>query len=255
MTTLTSFVIVQQHFRRHRALAAAIAASGVSVGALSSGPLIRALLDAYHWRGTLLLMSAIALNSCVFGALYRPATCARRRTATPQVATLGGTLRQLFRDMTNFSLFSNVPFTLICLGTFLTNIGLTVFFQHTPSRANALGIQSYSLLPMINGIATAVARIAGGLIGNMRCTNRPLQYGVSMIVGGGLLVVLGTVVTFEPVAAVGAGVAFMAGWCLTVHGALPVFLRYHRWEFFGGLSHAIAELLSPSYVYLVLFRW
>jgi MFS family permease len=216
IVTLTSFVIVQQHFKEHRALAAAISACGISVGCLISGPLIRALLDAYEWRGTLLLMSAIALNNCAFGALYRPVTTSLQRLRAPSerattVATLGDTLRQLGRDMTDLTLFSDVSFTLICLGTFLMNAGLTVFFQHTPSRANSLSVQHYSLLPMIYGIATTVARIFGGVIGNASCTNRLLQYGVSIIAGGSLLVVLGAVVTFELIAIVGAAVAFAAG--------------------------------------------
>ena len=217
MVVLTSFIIVQQHFKKRRAIAAAIAACGISIGSLSSGPILGALLKAYHWRGTLLIMSGIALNNCAFGALYSPVKTSRRRASvvgdenTKKDTSLRATLVQLGRDLTNFSVFSNPAFTLICLGTCLMNIGLTAFFQHTPSRANALGIQQYSLWPMINGIATAVARIFGGVIGNMSFTNRLLQYGVSVIVGGSLLIVLGLVVTFELIAIIGSAVAFCAG--------------------------------------------
>lgn len=213
---MTSFIIIQQHFRRYRALAAAISASGVSVGSVAAGPLLSVMLDAYQWRGTLLLMSGIALNNCAFGALYRPLTVSGKRRLSPcedtvKVATLGDTLRQLGRDITNLSLLANASFLSLCVGTFLMTTGLTVFYQHTPSRANSLGIHQYSLLPMIYGITTAISRIFGGVIGNMSCTNRLLQYGVSILAGGCSLVVLGGVVSFELIAIIGACVAFATG--------------------------------------------
>ena len=122
MVTLTSFVIVQQHFKKFRAVAAGIAASGLSLGTLSAGPLLTAMLNAFQWRGTLLLMSAMVLNCCVFGALYRPPptqkhrkrqNCSSSAGVQGSDITLCETLRQLLRDLTDLSLFSNIPFTLV----------------------------------------------------------------------------------------------------------------------------------------------
>jgi len=244
MVTLSSFVIVQQHFKKFRALAAAISACGISVGTLCSGPLLTAMLNAYQWRGTLLLMSAMVLNGCVFGAFYRPPpTSSPRRSTGRQKArssdgvpgkasdhdgtTLRETLLQLTKDLSDLSLFSDAPFTLVCFGTMLMNFGFMVFMQHTPSRAVFLGIdrELAYLLPTVTGVALLVARLVGGIVGNLPCTNRLLQYGASIVTGGLLLIVLGYLVNFIALAVFGAAIGFVSG-MLQFHFVVVVI---HNW--------------------------
>ena len=226
MVTLSSFVIVQQHFKKFRAIAAAISACGISLGTLFSGPLLTAMLNAYQWRGTLLLMSGMVLNCCVFGAFYRPPPTNTPRSNTDHQkttrsdgkisnrnTTLKQTLMQMAKDLTNLSLFSDAPFSLVCWGTLLMNFGLMVFMQHTPSRAVFLGIErrlAY-LLPSVTGAMLLAGRLIGGIIGNLPCTNRLLQYGASIITGGVLLIVLGYLVHFIELAVFGAAVGFVTG--------------------------------------------
>jgi len=239
MVTLTSFIIVQQHFKKFRALAAAIAASGLSFGTLISGPLLTAMLNAFQWRGTLLLMSAVVLNCCVFGALYRPPPTKSPQRAMGQAKTINSnategrnsvremtlceTMQRLLKDLTNLSVFSNVPFTLDCIGSMLMNFGLMVFLHHTPSRAVFLGIDrrlAY-LLPTVTGVALLVGRITGGVIGNLSCTNRLLQYGVSIVTGGLLLIVLGSLLSFISLAVFGAAAGFVTGmWAASICGLI-----------------------------------
>jgi len=229
MVTLSGFVIVQQHFKKFRALAAAISACGISVGTLCAGPLLTAMLNAFQWRGTLLLMSGMVLNCSVFGALYRPppANPPGRKRGCQKAGSLDGaqgktsdrrtTLREallpMLKDLTNSSLLFDAPFTLVCCGTFLGNFGLMVFMQHTPSRAIFLGIyREYAyLLPTVTGVALLVSRLIGGIIGNLPCTNRLLQYGASIIIGGLLLIVLGYLKKFTELAVFGAAIGFVTG--------------------------------------------
>jgi len=214
MVTLTGFVIVQQHFKKYRALAAAIAACGISLGSLCSGPLLTAMLIAFQWRGTLLLMSGMVLNCCVFGALYRPPpTQSQKNGSGPTDVTLRETMHQLLRDLTDLSIFSNTPFTLVCVGSFLMNLGLMVFMQHTPSRAVVIGIEHWLayLLPTVTGVAVLAGRIIGGVIGNLSCTNRVLQYGVNIIICGFLLVLLGQLFSFAHLAVFGAATGLVTG--------------------------------------------
>jgi len=225
MVTLAGFVVVQQHFKKFRALAAAISASGISVGSLCCGPLLTAMLDAFKWRGTMLIMSGMVLNCCVFGALYRPPPAQspyrkHKKSNSSDVTdiTLRKTLQQLVRDLTNLSLFSNAPFTLVCFGSFMMNFGLMVFMHHTPSRAVAIGIESRRayLLPTVTGVTLLGGRIIGGVIGNLSCTNRLLQYGVNIITCGLLLVLLGNMFAYDLLAVFGAAVGLVTGmriWC------------------------------------------
>ena len=220
MVTLTSFVIVQQHFKKFRALAAAISSSGLSIGTLCAGPLLTAMLNAFLWRGTLLLMSGMVLNCCVLGALYRPPQTTQSLNKngignknSAGKTTLRETLQQLVRDLTDLSLFSNVPFTLVCVGTLMMNFGLMVFLQHTPSRAVFLGMEHWRayLLPTVIGVALLVGRIMGGIVGNLSCTNRLLQYGLNIVTGGLLIIILGSLLTFIPIAVFGAAIGFVSG--------------------------------------------
>ena len=227
MVLLTSFVIVQQHFKKHRVVAAAISASGLSLGTLCAGPLFTAMLNAFQWHGTVLLMSAMVLNCCVFGALYRPPPTQSLRKDTKHQKhsagiqgknsgseiTLLQTLQQFLRDLTNLSLFSDAPFTLVCFGSLMTSFGHMVFVQHTPSRAVFLGIErrlAY-LLPTVTGVALFMGRIIGGIIGNLSCTNRLLQYGVGIATTGLVIILLGKVTSFIFLAVFGAAAGFVSG--------------------------------------------
>ncbi|NWS17661.1 MOT11 protein, partial [Pachyramphus minor] len=46
--------------------------SGATVSGLALGPLMPLALDAYGWRGALLLLAAVSLNLLVAAALLRP---------------------------------------------------------------------------------------------------------------------------------------------------------------------------------------
>lgn len=233
MVTLSSFVIVQLHFVKHRALAAGMSAAGISVGTLIGGPVVGKLVQTFGWRGALLILAGISANCSVFGFLYRPVTQIRTSVKIPDVEIidnkvaqpiedkaknvkndgLRGMLVQLYRDMTNFSLFRNAAFAMCCFGTFFMNIGMVTFYQHTPKRAVFLEIEidMAVLLPTVIGVATLVGRIVGSFTGNMRCTNRTLQYGLSVAVGGILLIVSAITTTFTSVAVLGAAIGFLGG--------------------------------------------
>lgn len=62
-------VCVGQYFEKKRALAVGIVMSGSGVGFFGMGPIIKALLDFYDWRGTIFVMSAITFNCSVYNIL------------------------------------------------------------------------------------------------------------------------------------------------------------------------------------------
>ncbi|KAL5019054.1 hypothetical protein ScPMuIL_004776 [Solemya velum] len=68
----TSTVTVALYFTKKRSLANGIAECGGGVGTFVFAPLVEVLVDMYGWRGALLVLSAIAGNIVVCGALLRP---------------------------------------------------------------------------------------------------------------------------------------------------------------------------------------
>jgi MFS family permease len=90
MIGLSSIALVQQYFNRRRAIASALSVTGFSAGALVAGPVIHALLEAYAWRGTLVIMAGIFLQVTFLGSLLRapPYLCQRKQTREKLEQTL-----------------------------------------------------------------------------------------------------------------------------------------------------------------------
>jgi hypothetical protein len=94
---------------------------------------------------------------------------------------------------------------------FVSSFGFVTFSMHTPSRAYYLGIVQYSLLPTVNGVASALARGISGVIANCRGVDRVLQNGFGAVLAGVFLATVGVVDTFVSIAAIGAMTAFFTG--------------------------------------------
>ena len=77
------FVVLAQYFKKRLSLSFGIAAAGVSMGQLVFPPLYNYLIDQYGWRGSLIIVAALTLNTLPAGALFRPLT-RKRRKRTPK---------------------------------------------------------------------------------------------------------------------------------------------------------------------------
>ncbi|XP_061185187.1 monocarboxylate transporter 12-like [Saccostrea echinata] len=77
-------VMVGTYFKRWRSLATGIALTGASVGTFVLPILLEALLEIYSLSGTILIVSAIYLNGCICGALYRPLSFYAKKSSSDQ---------------------------------------------------------------------------------------------------------------------------------------------------------------------------
>lgn len=64
-------------------MANGIATLGSSLGAFGFPPLLQLLVDFYGFQGMCLIMSAVLLNACFGGALYRPLNTNHYRLKAP----------------------------------------------------------------------------------------------------------------------------------------------------------------------------
>ena len=69
---LPSMVMVGYYFEKRRPLAAGIASSGSGFGMLILAPLAAYLVNEYHWKGALVILSGVMLQGVVLGSLMRP---------------------------------------------------------------------------------------------------------------------------------------------------------------------------------------
>lgn len=76
-------MLTGQYFKKYRAIAVGIGSSGSGVGVFTLPILMVKLFDNYGYLGTLLIISAIMLNICISGALYRPLEANKVREKCP----------------------------------------------------------------------------------------------------------------------------------------------------------------------------
>ncbi|XP_067672583.1 monocarboxylate transporter 12-like [Haliotis asinina] len=69
---LTSILVISQYFKKRLAFATGVAECGAGVGTIAFAPVTAALFSTYSWRGTMYILSGIAANIVVCGALFRP---------------------------------------------------------------------------------------------------------------------------------------------------------------------------------------
>ena len=65
MIYLPSVVSIMEYFSKKRALATGIAVCSSGVGTFAIAPIINTLLNAYGWRGTVLMEAGMILNVVV----------------------------------------------------------------------------------------------------------------------------------------------------------------------------------------------
>ncbi|XP_037938291.1 monocarboxylate transporter 12 isoform X2 [Teleopsis dalmanni] len=69
---LPAIVSVTTYFDTKRSLATGIAVCGSGFGTFVFAPLTEHLINAYGWRGAMLIIGGIVLNCIIFGAMFRP---------------------------------------------------------------------------------------------------------------------------------------------------------------------------------------
>uniref|UniRef100_A0A8B9PGW6 Solute carrier family 16 member 13 n=1 Tax=Apteryx owenii TaxID=8824 RepID=A0A8B9PGW6_APTOW len=144
-----SLAAVGRYFTSRRALATGLAVSGASFSSFALGPLVQLLMEAYGWRGALLLLAAISLNLVASGALLRPLVLPGE-SGTPGRPRCRPALPRLFR---------HGPFVRYVLAFILVDAGYYVPYVHGVARARELGCDEYRAALVMS--FAALAEIVG----------------------------------------------------------------------------------------------
>uniref|UniRef100_A0A663FJZ3 Solute carrier family 16 member 13 n=1 Tax=Aquila chrysaetos chrysaetos TaxID=223781 RepID=A0A663FJZ3_AQUCH len=137
---------VGRYFPAQRALATGLVVSGASVSGLALGPLVPLLLDAYGWRGALLLLAAASFNLVAAGALLRPLPVPGETPGPP-------------RDRPGLTrLLRHGPFVRYALAFVLVDAGYYVPFVHGEARAHEVGCDEHRA----GLVMAAMAAVDGG---------------------------------------------------------------------------------------------
>lgn len=179
-------VCVQQYFTKRRSLASGITMTGFSISTLVIPPFTRWLLDLYGWRGALIILAGLHIEGVFLSALLRPLPHRRVRNVTTQRHRDSHLVTYLCKQLFDVSLLKDMRFMLYGFGTLCSAIGIVTFLNHFVNRARSVHIEKYhaTYLMSIYGVSSCVFRVVFGFVGNMRCINRTIMYGVGIFSAG-----------------------------------------------------------------------
>ncbi|XP_014661880.1 PREDICTED: monocarboxylate transporter 13-like isoform X2 [Priapulus caudatus] len=151
------YAILAAYFNKWRPLAFSVSTLGAGIGSLTIPPLIQHLVDAYSWRGTMLILGGISLNLCAFGALMKPVRWITRKPPSTWY---------LLKANCDLNMFRNWVFILFGVNQLLWNFGVSIVLVLLPeyivsegmSRAQAANILS------VWGISNCLGRPLAGLL-------------------------------------------------------------------------------------------
>ena len=224
LTYNTSRSILPKYFVKYEKFVAGFTACGTGVGSLLLPPIIKALDDAYGWRGTILLIAGIQAQCIFFCALYRPIQTdsgtldkgkkqASHREIkasftkveeqpfagperdgvekpSPKVVTTEVVI-ELESEPSNIilktlSLFKRVYFVCICLHSLFYQFNYGVVHTHFGSYVLSIGytVNDVVLLYMIMGITIIVARLIIGILAEVIHVNHCLVVTIAALLNG-----------------------------------------------------------------------
>ncbi len=194
-------VIVQHYFTRRRPIAVGLSSVGLSLGSITTGPIIRLLIAHYAWRGAMLLSAGFTIQGLVCAALLRPV-----RTEKTSIAPCNSDdadkkaeqskwkeIRLILFETFDLSLWKQKAFIFLLLGRCFGMISASVMLTYAMSRAVHEGIDSLLASTIITafGIGALSGRFLTGGVANATCTNRLLYYSLSTLAGA--ILVLATI--------------------------------------------------------------
>ena len=168
----TGIVVVAMHFDRGRPLALALSISGIGLGTFCYPFLANLLIEAYGWRGALLITSAITLHIVAAGAIIRDPQPAKQVSNNNKMDKK--TLEETQRTQESvWASFRYPHYWIVHINTILFCLGFSVFFTHLIAYAESVGISSQDSAALISahGLAGLGGRIGLGLLASRQQVN------------------------------------------------------------------------------------
>ncbi|XP_035668275.1 monocarboxylate transporter 12-like [Branchiostoma floridae] len=183
---LPTMTMVGRYFDKRRTLANALAWLGACTGNFAFPPFFQFLIDCYGWRGALVVISGIALNCCVCGALLKPIRHPAGDTTVRSTYHQGETITgdNVYRPekdvtyttalpkaygrskMSGFTLLRKRQFVLYLFSFAFLYFGYYVPFVHLVPRAVYLGAGEYqaAFLISILSVGDIIGRVVIGMV-------------------------------------------------------------------------------------------
>jgi predicted MFS family arabinose efflux permease len=172
MATVPMFFFDQ----RRAGPALGIAMSGGACGAFLLPVLIGKLVNIYGWRGSLIILGGLNLNSCVCGALLRrPKRLPKTSERTP---------------IFDVKILRNVSFVLFLLAQVVFSMSISAVYIHITAQVEMLtkvSREKSRVVISVIGIANFLGRLTQGALSGIKSVDIFTQYNVSYLIVGAVL--------------------------------------------------------------------
>ena len=174
--------IVVEYFERRRALAFGLGVSGVGVGTLIFPPIVEYLEETYGWRGAIMLLGAITLNSLVCSSFFRPSNMKKKNKTKCNCS-----------ELFNYHILADHNYIILCVNQILFAITVSTVHVHLPHFAVEQGISraNSTLLVSIMGLCNLIGRLACGGISSIPKVDSILFYSICCMILGILTMLCG----------------------------------------------------------------
>ncbi|XP_068753908.1 monocarboxylate transporter 8-like [Montipora capricornis] len=181
----SSLVIISMYFEKRRSLATGIITSGQGCGVLILGPLLQISIDAFGWRITYRIMSAVVPALCLFGLTYSP---------NVEIEEVDNIVTQRKKESchVDVSVWKEPKFLAVTLSASIMMFGHLVPQIHLVRYCEDIGINAdaASLLFVYYGVSSCVGRLASGRLLDFHRVNTFYVYqAAELVVGAGILLV------------------------------------------------------------------
>lgn len=175
---IPSVVVVCHYFERKRPIAMALACTGLGVGTFIVPPLVRFLVNYYHWRNAMLILAGITLNMLVCASLFRPTSKASDES------------KIIKKKIIRVKMFRKTSFWCLMLNNFLIIYGMVTFFIHLPAYLRTIDYSDDqgALFISLMGAGAIFGRLMTGCF--TQFLNAPLTFYTITMGLSGLMVIM-----------------------------------------------------------------
>ena len=201
MSAIPTIIIVQRHFTKRRAIAAALSSVGLSFWSLTASPLTRLLVELLGWRGALLMLGGFNIQMLVPAAMYRPIPTAHSphkqvnedessvSFQNPNQTVCAKRIRGLLKYCFNKDLFTRT-FVVYAINQCVRVLVVDTYYFRQAPLGLSIGLDpvTASFLPSILSVCMGCGRIVGGFLAKLLT---PVGvYGLSKLISGTIVFIL-----------------------------------------------------------------
>ena len=205
--SMSSNLLIQEHFDKHRSFATSFAACGLPLGYITSPFIINALLEKFGWRGCLMIHSGIMMHTIVLAMTFWPVKVQKTKKVTP------GIINFCKSFMSSFLVLKRKPVIFLVCSIAFMKFNIATFYDHSPSRLVFLGFSliyaGYMITAM--GAATLIGRVLCTIILGLDILEPVFAFGLALFTESTCQFISAVLTLFVPLVAISTVYGFAQG--------------------------------------------